>query len=125
MTFRDYESELREAGWKPHLYRGKERLTMWVDPEDGKVYRGPYFAWEINGIEKAMASEGRDGGREMSRSWKCDRCKNYYETDPPNNWINVDGYDLCSTCYQAFVDFMNPPKVDETESEELKTNVQP
>ena len=41
-----WERELREAGWRPYRYRGRERKTMWVSP-GGAIFRGPYGAWRV------------------------------------------------------------------------------
>lgn len=42
----DWERELREAGWKPHTYRGHERRNMWISPQ-GTMHLGPYGAWRL------------------------------------------------------------------------------
>lgn len=51
-----WERELREAGWKPYRFRGRERRTMWV-ALDGSIHRGPYGAWRM---------------MQSLRQWSCD-----------------------------------------------------
>ena len=51
-----WERELREAGWRPYVWRGREKQHIWVAP-NGSLYRGPYGAWRM------MQSE---------RQWSCD-----------------------------------------------------
>lgn len=41
-----WERELREAGWKPYMFRGHERRNMWVSPQ-GTMHLGPYGAWRL------------------------------------------------------------------------------
>lgn len=51
-----WERELREAGWRPHTFRGHERKSMWVTP-NGEMFRGPYGAWRM---------------MQSLRQWACD-----------------------------------------------------
>lgn len=56
-----WEKELRDAGWKPHTYRGREHRYVWVCP-NGQLFRGPYGAWRMmKSLEQWGHSETMEG----------------------------------------------------------------